>query len=371
MSGSAQARSPQAQGAGDSATPSDAVLTFVFMANLAAQEATGDSAASTSPERVLNRLKGSTESQTYLFPVSAGAAPLCEVSELGLPLIPAVGPMPELDFVGFIHISLPLLEETSNAEVECILDVEYLPMPGEDLSAEGRRLTDWMAAQALELVKKLGRSRVQVGVLFPRGKDCSFDPMAQSYAQLGFVPKHSEQQMKIAVPDNPPVPMLDKHTMVRVWPDYDICPDYLGQVLDLLTVASTDAHNGTLTVEPIVWTPARLADAYARLRDRRAHTLLVALIRKSQIVAMAELSRQDHGDPEVAEWTLTVTHRDCRMRGFAWAAKLAALRACAKLWPGVTRTYTSVAGDDPAMLRINQRLGAEVISTSEAWELDL
>ncbi len=33
-----------------------------------------------------------------------------EVGELGFTTIPAVEPSPELDFDGFIHISLPLLE---------------------------------------------------------------------------------------------------------------------------------------------------------------------------------------------------------------------------------------------------------------------
>ena len=44
---------------GSTPTPSDAVRTFAFMANLYAQEVSGDPAASASPERVLHRLRGS------------------------------------------------------------------------------------------------------------------------------------------------------------------------------------------------------------------------------------------------------------------------------------------------------------------------
>ena len=100
--------------------PADCIRSFVFWANLAAQEASGDAAASTSPGRVVQRLQGSSESQTYLFAVVDGDSTLGEVSELGLPLIPAVDPSPELDYLGFIHISLPLLEEREAAEIECV-----------------------------------------------------------------------------------------------------------------------------------------------------------------------------------------------------------------------------------------------------------
>ena len=47
--------------------PSDDLRNFVFMANLAAQEATGDAAASVSVERVFSRLKGSSESDSIML----------------------------------------------------------------------------------------------------------------------------------------------------------------------------------------------------------------------------------------------------------------------------------------------------------------
>ena len=89
--------------------PADCIRSFVFWANLAAQEASGDAAASTSPGRVVQRLQGSSESQTHLFAVVDGDSTLGEVSELGVTLIPSVEPSQELDYLGFIHISLPLL----------------------------------------------------------------------------------------------------------------------------------------------------------------------------------------------------------------------------------------------------------------------
>src|SRR5699024_9507303 len=86
-------------------TPSAAVRTFAFMANLYAQEVSGDPAASASPERVLRRLCGSNESQTCMFALIQGSCPLGGVSELGETLIPSTGEIPDYDYVGFIHIS--------------------------------------------------------------------------------------------------------------------------------------------------------------------------------------------------------------------------------------------------------------------------
>lgn len=359
---------PGATGAtGAEIDAADGIRTFVFMANLAAQEATGDSAASTSPERVVTRLKGSTESQLYLFAAVHGTPPLAKSSELGLPLLPSTGDGPEPDYAGFIHISLPLLEETANAEIECVLDADYLPIPGQPLSAEGREVADWLAARSVELAGRLGRSVLQVGVLSP-GEDVT-DPMAGTYRALGFHPRHAEVQVCVPVPKHPALPDLPPFRF-DVWPDYDIPDDALDDVMGLLTVASTDAYHGSLSVEPIQWTRARLADAHARLRDRRAHTLLVALRGAGGgIDGLAELSRQEFGDPEVAEWTLVVTRRDVRGRGIAKAAALWALRACREYWPDVERTYASHARQDAAVAALARGLGAQPLSYSEAWEL--
>ncbi|WP_293768233.1 GNAT family acetyltransferase [uncultured Corynebacterium sp.] len=361
------------------AEPADCVRAFVFSANLAAQEATGDTAASTSPDRVLNRLKGSSESRTLLFAVVEGRAPLGEVDELGVPLIASTstgtgagtGIGPNLDYAGFIHISLPLLEEKDIAEIECVFGMDYLPMPGVPLEPEERELADWMGATALDLTRRLGRTVAQVGVLHPDGTPDDYDPMAATYRALGFTSRFTEHQLLIPVPDNPPTPLLPHGVRAHVWPDYDIEEQFVDQVLDLLSVASADSFFGQLTVEPIRWTRARLADAHARLRDRRAHTLLVGLVSEGQVLALSEFSRQEHGDPEVAEWTLTVTHRDRRREGLAWAAKLSALRACVDHWPAVARTYTSVAAADAPMVTLSTRLGARTLSTSSAWELRL
>lgn len=177
--------------------------------------------------------------------------------------------------------------------------------------------------------------------------------------------------MFVEFPDTPARPFPVASRKFHVFADYDIPAEYLDDILELLTVASTDAVYGDLSTEPIYWTAQRLEEAHRRLRARRSHTLLVAVEEAGRIVALTELSRHADADPEVCEWTLTVTARDRRRRGLATAAKLHALHEVARWWPDARRAYCSVADEDPAMNRIYKHLGAKVISTSSAWELHL
>lgn len=352
------------------AEPADCIRSFVFWANLAAQEASGDAAASTSPSRVVHRLQGSGESQTYLFAVVDGPATLGPVSELGLPQIPATAPSPELDYVGFIHISLPLLEERNAAEIECVLC--DLPLPGEPLDAEGQKVATWMGDTALKITQQLGRSVAHVGLLHPPETSPEYDAMAEVYQSLGFTRRHSERQLAIDIPEHPAAALFPTGLSAAVWQDYAIPEAHIDDVMRLLTVASADADTGTLSTEHIVWSRQRLEEAHQRLRSRRGHTLLVALIDDTAgIVALTELARHEAADPEVCEWTLTVTDRDHRRQGLAQLAKLTALREVNQAWPQVRRCYCSVAVGDAAMNALYARLGAREISQSSAWELHL
>ena len=238
-------------------------------------------------------------------------------------------------------------------------------MPGEDLGPEALEVTRTLAKEALRLTRHLGRSTVQVGMLYPPDADYTYDPMSQAYLELGFQCKHAEHQMYVDISPAPPV------LGAQVWADYDIPEEMLDDVLRLLTLASTDAIFGDLSMEPIVWTRQRLSEAHARLRSRGAHTLLVGIIDNGRVVALTELSRHGDADPEVCEWTLTVTDREHRRQGLATKAKQHAQYAVAEHWPTVRRAYCSVADADPAMNALYARLGAHAISASSAYELTL
>ncbi|MBK4141842.1 GNAT family acetyltransferase [Corynebacterium macginleyi] len=352
------------------AEPADCIRSFVFWANLAAQEASGDAAASTSASRVVHRLQGSGESQTYLFTVVDGPSTLGPVSELGLPQISATAPSPELDYVGFIHISLPLLEERNTAEMECVLC--DLPLPGEPLDAKGLKVATWMGNAALKLIQQLGRTIAHVGLLHPPDTAPEYDAMAEVYQSLGFTQRHSERQLAIDIPEQPVAALFPPGLSAAVWRDYDIPGEHIDDVMRLLTVASADADTGTLSAEPIVWSRQRLEEAHQRLQSRRGHTLLVALLDDADdILALTELARHEASDPKVCEWTLTVTDRDHRRQGLAQLAKLTALHEVNRAWPQVRRCYCSVAAGAAAMNALYARLGAREISQSSAWELRL
>lgn len=351
--------------------PSDAVRTFVFMANLYAQEASGDPAASASPERVVHRLRGSNESETYIFALIQGTAPLGEASSLGLPQVPSTGDCPDLDYVGFIHISIPLLEEKQTADVDFVLDVNFLPLPGEPLETDARFIADQLVQHGLDIARKLGRSTVQTGSLHSDETDAFSDPFSASYAQVDFEIRHAERQILVEVPQEPATLLVPAGMSAHVWPDYDIPDEYIDDVLDLLTIASEDSITGDLSVEPILWNRERLAQAHGRLRSRGAHTLIIAFVEARRVVSLTELGRHAGSDPEVAEWTMTVTARDKRRQHLASKIKLLALTSLREHWPEMDRTYTSIGVADEAMNRIYGSLGARGISQSEAWELKL
>ena len=98
---------------------------------------------------------------------------------------------------------------------------------------------------------------------------------------------------------------------------------------------------------------------------------MVALIdeKSGKVVALTELGRHAGSDPEVAEWTLTVTARERRNQQLASIVKQLALTALREHWPEVERTYASIGFEDAAMNRIFEKLSAEGISRSESWEL--
>lgn len=352
--------------------PSDALRTFVFMANLAAQEATGDPAASTSVERVLNRMKGSTESDTVLLGLVAEAPAVAELSPVGLALVPssASAHEPDLNYLGFIHVGFNLREDKHIAECELVLDVDYLPLPGEPLSPAGTAAVTELYDAAEWLARNQGRTCLQTGLLHAAGTNIDADPTGRILSERGYRQVLSETQLWHPVPDDLPQPPSVMGLKATVATDYAIPDSLVDGVLELLEVASADAPREGLSVEPLSWDRTRLHEAAARQRDRNAHTILVILHETAtqRPVALAELSRHAGSDPSVAEWSLTVTARDRRRQGLARIAKLHALQALPHLWPKVERIYTNRVTSDEAMCRLYAHFHPIELSTSTVWE---
>ncbi|MDR7329522.1 GNAT family acetyltransferase [Corynebacterium guangdongense] len=350
--------------------PSDDLRTFVFMANLAAQEATGDAAASVSLERVFSRLKGSSESDSILLALVDGQLDAPR-SALGHPLISSSAPedaSPVHDVLGFTHLSVPLLEERDIIEFELVLDVEYLPMPGEDLGEQARTVIRTLVDAVVDAARTLGRHVLQIWIVHPVGQTPGTGPMARSLAALGFERALTEVQSALPVPDSRPA-ALPEDLRVEVVSDYAVPPHLIDDVLTLLSDASTDVPHGGLRTERAVWTPQRLSDAAARLHDRDGHHLLVLLVdAEGSALALTEFMTHAGSTPGVVEQGVTFVAARHRGRGFGLAVTRWGLTALRETWPDATRVYTSNATTHEAMLRINDAVGREPVSGSSAWQ---
>ncbi|OFS22330.1 hypothetical protein [Corynebacterium sp. HMSC04H06] len=270
--------------------PSDAIRTLSFLSNLAAQEATRDPAASMSAELALHALCGTPEMLTDLFAVVSGPVPVGELSPLGYPLLASTGDIPELDYVGFIQLSRPQLEDLGNAELDCVLDAGYLPLPGTPLEPEAADLLAWMLDTGCDLAQRLGRARVLTGMMHTPDDEVLPASLAEVFTRSRFSRRHAETQLVThitaaggqATPDSPVLPDLANLPGLPGLPEgwqfaafhnYDLPADIEPQVVELLTVASQDADYGAMTVEPVAWTADRLNEARrpcarAPVRDR-------------------------------------------------------------------------------------------------------
>ena len=387
---------PQAQNLPESQfVPSDEIRDFVLAANVAAQDATQDPAASTAPERVVSQLAGSAESATYLFALCENA-PLGEVSELSYPLISSTEPPQqsgirghawpggEPNFAGFIHLTLPLLEDTTIAEIECVLDLDLLPLPGERASKKATAVAKCLLAYAEDIAIQFGRTRAQITLHYPATPPPRADPFYFAITHAGyqqhlghvqaFIPVEKQEQKPVTATRNSRgLSSTGLNYEIVTWLDFAITEKYSSQIRELLTTASVDVPSGGLELEPIHWTPSRMAQAAKRLRARGGTTLLVGIVDKhtGKICALTEIARHYGSDPSVAEWTLTVTARENRNQGLAKLVKRHALAAARAHWPSVQRIYGSIPEQPDQMRAIYRALGASEFSCSSTWEKSL
>ncbi|MDD7582306.1 GNAT family acetyltransferase [Corynebacterium sp. 32222D000AT] len=365
------------------AAPSDAIRTLSFLSNLAAQEATGDLAASMSAELALHALCGTPEMLTDLFAVVSGPVPVGELSPLGYPLLASTGEIPELDYMGFIQLSRPQLEDLDNVELDCVLDAGYLPLPGTPLEPEAADLLAWMLDNGCELAQRLGRARVLTGMMHAPDDEVLPASLAEVFTRSRFSRRHAETQLvtriteagELPSADSPGLPGLPDGWQFAAFHNYDLPADIEPQVVELLTVASQDADYGEMTVEPVDWTADRLNEARRRVHERRSETVLVAAIDATgaarRVRNLVECGRHHGGHAEIAEWTLMVTDRGWRRQGLATATANAALVMARDFWPELNRVYGSAALSDVASRALHARLGSRPIAVTTAWQRDL
>lgn len=353
--------------------PADSLTTFVFMLNLASQEATGVVAASVSVDQVLARLRGSTVSDAVLAGLVVDDSP-------GTTFISAPSTVPTRganthdtfqDFSGFVLLGLSLLEERHITDVEFVLDAQYLPLPGAPVEAATRRVFTELVTGAEHLARRHGRTVLQTTLGHSADESAGDTPLGGLMAEHGFSLRHTETH---GVLDELPstAPPLPTGLRVHIIHDYAVPPMYVDDITDLLALASIDIPHGTLTTEPARWTPQRLIDAAARLHDRGgAHLLAILVDDSGRTVALTEFHHHPGALAEVAEQGVTIVARDARRRGAGRAVTQWGLVAVDKYWPEVRTVYSSHGSDNLALAAIAATVGRRTVSGSSAWEKDI
>ena len=328
--------------------PADDVRNLVFLANLAAQETTGDTASSTSVERVHHRLRGSAEYDTVAR---------------ALELDPAEDP------AGYLLLSTPLLEDVHVVEAEVILDAAYLPLPGEPLSPEAREVLGLLYGEAESFAARSGRSVVQTWLLHPAGEEPGSGEWSDLLRGRGYEPGLSELQGVVSV--EVPAPEWEPGVSVEVVRDLAFPAPLVDGVLALYRQASVDVPTGGMDADPVDWTPGRLAAAARRVHDTGREMISVVLSDRLGVIGICEVTRFPGSEPDVAEQGVTVVAPRARGHGHGLNLKKEALRRVPTALPGVRRVYTSNATSNPWMIDINRRLGWRVVSGGSGWQLKL
>ncbi|WP_156228340.1 GNAT family N-acetyltransferase [Corynebacterium comes] len=328
--------------------PADDVRNLVFLANLAAQEVTGDSASSTSVERVQHRLRGSVEYDTLAYALELD---------------------PEEDYAGYLLVSTPLLEDTHVVDAEIILDAAHLPLPGEPLEPEGREVLGLLYAEAEAIAARLGRSVVQTWLLHSAEEAPGSGDWAALLRGRGYELGLSEIQGFVSV--GVPEPTWPPSVRVDVVRNLAFPSPLVDGVIALYRQASIDVPTGGLDADPVDWTPGRLSAAAQRVVDTNREMVSVVLSDGEGVIGISEITRFPGSEPEVAEQGITIVAPQARGRGHGLNLKREVLRQAARALPGVRRVYTSNATGNPWMIEINRQLGWRVVSGGSGWQLRL
>ena len=210
---------------------------------------------------------------------------------------------------------------------------------------------------------------LQLWLVHPLGQQPGTGPLAEALSSLGFEMALAEEQAVLPVPGHRPEGAPAPGMRLEVIADYDVPPHLVDDVLGLLSDASVDVPHGKLSFERVEWTPARLAEAAVRLKDRGGRHLLVLLVdADGRAVALTEFMAHAGSTPGVLEQGVTFVAAGRRGEGLGLAVKRWGLSAVSEAWPQSRRIYTSNPTAQPAMLRINATLGAEAVSGSSAWQ---
>lgn len=334
---------------------------YAFSATLAIQDITGLATSGVSAPHIAKRLEPSAESEAMLFGL-VSTQHLRPVTDLGYPELFTA----DLDFVeAWLFVSLPLLEDRGVIEANFTFDSEVAPLPGAPTPA-----APWASALSLldDLSARLARPTCQLWVT--HALDAPEPPQVREY---GYTPAFREDQATFRADAIRSLPSSSLAEFAVVHgPGFSVrrtaAPGELEQFSRLLTSASRDYPRGELVMDTIEWDLARILDAGARLQDRGGLQLTGLAYLDGECVGLCEVVRYTSDDPKVCELGLVYVLPEHRGRGIGSAMLRVTLERAKEEWEDLETVYCSYPADSPAANALMGQLGAEVVSTTTAWQ---
>lgn len=332
---------------------------YAFSATLAIQDITGLATSGVTASHIAKRLEPSAESEAILFGLSSAQAPR-PVTDLGYPELFPGDPVD-----AWLFVSLPLLEDLGVVEANLTLDAEIAPLPGEPLPE-----APWHSALSLldDLSARLERPARQLWVTHACGA-----PEPPYVRAFGYRPAFREDQATFSVDAVSALPRTDAAAFdVVSGPGFDAPrtapPGELAQFSRLLTAASADYPRGELVMDTIEWDLERIVDAGARLNDRGGAQLTGLAYAGGEIVGLCEAVHYSSDDPAVCELGLVYVLPAFRGLGIGAGLLHATLERAREVWDDLETVYCSSPADSAAAAALLSALGAEVVSSTTAWQ---
>ena len=260
--------------------------------------------------------------------------------------------------VGFLEISLPLLDNLENADVDIVVH------PDHRRRGIGRAFHEY----TLDFLRDAGRKRVG-------GHSLDAGPAADFARAMGAQPGLAEvrRRLDLSTMDD------DVDTLAAAWSKaggYELVqwtnrtPDrYVDDVASLDATFLTEAPIGDLVLEPERVDTARIreSEAWADLRGfRRYHTGAVHTA-TGRLVALSALGRPASTTWHANQW-ITLVNPDHRGHRLGLVVKLENLRLCRMAEPALRYVDTWNADVNDHMIAINEAMGFRVVDTWMDWQ---
>ncbi|AKK06140.1 hypothetical protein CMUST_09115 [Corynebacterium mustelae] len=360
--------------------PSEALLSFIFSANLAAQDVSGDTATSTSAGAVIESLKENPQSATVILAAVSDSPTLagCAISPLKYPIISAYqgSTAPSLfdaNLLGFIEASVPLQAHTNGIDCDVILGAEIAPIPGQ--IGDETETEHWLTLlnQTKELVKRVNRKVVRLWHSVPLNADEMNPRFTQAVTKAGFSLVHDETHgyIPVATKRGTAVPLLPEGYSFYCFSDLKPAPEMVPGILALFDAANTDIPVGAIEVSPQPWTNERLEQAQATLRRKANEKITMVLLKDRLPIGFSDVTRLADSDPTVADQGHTLIDANYRGNGLGKLLKEAILITAANQWPELERVFTSTADSNAAMCRINNNLGFTPLNRTQVYQTEI